>query len=134
MRPLMTNRFKTFWMPLILVVVSITMLWTATAADRATLVVFNANWCASCREVVPVVRDIASQNNLTVREIDVDSQTAPKEARSYGLSIPNDEPPQVYLVSRGRVTLLYNGRAYRMGYSESARAAILQNLQQSLGQ
>jgi thiol-disulfide isomerase/thioredoxin len=100
------------------------------AAARGTLVLFNANWCASCREVNPVVRDIASQNGLSVTEIDVDSQTAPKEAHNYGLSIPNDGPPQVYFVDRGKYTLLFNGKEYKFGYPDAARATILRNLQQ----
>lgn len=102
------------------------------AAARGTVVLFNANWCASCREVDPIVQDIAAQNNLGLTEIDVDAQTAPKEARNYGLAIPNDGPPQVYYVDRGRATLLYNGKDYKFGYGDMARATILRNLQKVL--
>jgi len=108
---------------------SVTMGWAAT---RASIILFNANWCASCREVTPIVQDIASQNSLGFTQIDVDAQTAPKEARNYGLSIPNDGPPQVYFVDRGRSTLLYNGKDYKFGYGDAARATILQNLQKVL--
>jgi thiol-disulfide isomerase/thioredoxin len=101
------------------------------AANRGTIVVFDANWCASCREIVPISREIAQQNNLGFAEIDVDYQNAPKQAQSYGLSIPNDEPPQVFYVDRGRATLLYNGRGARYGSGEAARATILQNLQRA---
>lgn len=102
------------------------------AATRGNIVLFNANWCASCREVAPIVQDVASQNNLGVTQIDVDAQTAPKEARNYGLSIPSDGPPQVYYVDRGRSTLLYNGKDYKFGYSDMARSTILRNLQRVL--
>jgi thiol-disulfide isomerase/thioredoxin len=105
---------------------------TGWAASRGTVVLFNANWCASCREVNPIVQDVASQNNLGYTQIDVDAQTAPKEAHNYGLSIPNDGPPQVYYVDRGHATMLYNGKDYKFGYGDAARATILRNLQQVL--
>ena len=101
------------------------------AASRGNMVVFSANWCASCREVLPIVRDVASQNGMGVTEIDVDSQMAPKQARALGLSMPNDEPPQVFYVDRGRTTLLYNGKNFKFGYPDAVRAALLQNLQRS---
>jgi len=100
------------------------------AAARGSMVMFTANWCASCREVDPIVREVASQNGMSVTEIDVDSQTAPKEAHNYGLSIPNDGPPQVYYVDRGKYTLLFNGKDYKFGYPDTARATILRALQQ----
>lgn len=104
----------------------------ALAAGRGTMVIFNANWCASCREVVPIAQEIAGQNGMTVRQIDVDAQDAPKQASSLGLSIPNGEPPQIFYVNRGRSILLYNGRGYKFGYSDAVRSTILQNLQQVL--
>jgi thiol-disulfide isomerase/thioredoxin len=102
------------------------------AAGRGSLVVFDANWCASCREVLPIVRDVAGQNGLSVTEIDVDGQTAPKQAQSLGLSVPNEEPPQVYYVNRGRATLIYNGKGFKFGSGDAVRATLLQNLQRVL--
>jgi thiol-disulfide isomerase/thioredoxin len=105
---------------------------TTWGASRGTLVLFSANWCASCRDVVPIVREIAGQNELDVAQIDVDSQDAPRQARHYGLSIPTDEPPQVYFLNRGRATLVYNGKSFRAGGSGAVRTTLLQNLQQVL--
>lgn len=105
---------------------------SAWAAARGNMVVFTANWCASCREVVPLVRDIAGQNSLSVTEIDVDSATAPKQAQSFGLGMPHDEPPQVFFVDKGRSTLIYNGKGYKFGYQDATKATILQNLQKAL--
>ncbi len=102
------------------------------AATRGNMVVFTANWCASCREVVPIVRDVASQNNIAVTEIDVDSATAPKQAQGLGLGMPHDEPPQVFFVDKGRSTLIYNGKGYKFGYQDAAKTTILQNLQKAL--
>ncbi len=120
---------------LVLTVVALTVskgLLSAWAVNKPTMVVFTANWCASCREVVPIARDIASQNNLSITEIDVDSATAPKQAEGLGLSMPHDEPPQVFLVNKGRSSLIYNGKSYKFGYQDAARSMILQNLQSSL--
>lgn len=102
------------------------------AANRGTVVVFDANWCASCREIVPIAREIASQNGLGFTEIDMDQQDAPKQARSFGLSIPSEDPPQIYFVDRGRTSQLFSGRGHRFGAGEAARATILQNLQRVL--
>jgi thiol-disulfide isomerase/thioredoxin len=102
------------------------------AVSRGTMVVFTANWCASCREVIPLVRDIASQNNIAVSEIDVDSVSAPKQAQGLGLSVPQDEPPQVFFVNKGHAVLIYNGKNYRFGYQDAAKTTILQNLQTAL--
>ncbi len=102
------------------------------AATRGNMVVFNANWCASCREVVPIVREVAAQNSISVTEIDVDSATAPKQAQGLGMGIPHDEPPQVFYVEKGRSTLIYNGKGYKFGYQDAAKTTILQNLQKAL--
>jgi thiol-disulfide isomerase/thioredoxin len=124
--------WKTIFLMALGVAVAAGSLLAGWSAGRGTLVVFDANWCASCRELVPVIKDVAGQNSLSVSEIDVDAQDAPKQAHSYGLTIPNDEPPQVYFVSRGRATQIYNGKGYKFGYSDAARATILQNLQRVL--
>lgn len=132
-RILHTLRLKRVWLLAIPVMLAfwsgVSTMW---AAGNGTLVFFHANWCASCREVLPIVQEIAGQNNLTVLQIDVDNQNAPQQARNFGLSIPSDEPPQVYCMNHGRATLIYNGKSYRSGGSGSARATILQNLQQVL--
>src|SRR5690606_165889 len=95
---------------------------TAVLGPRAfaqdQVVVFTANWCASCREVVPVVREVVQQNGLPAVVIDVDSQYAPREASRYGLSVPTEAPPQVFLVRESRIIRLYNGEQYRFGGRE----------------
>jgi thiol-disulfide isomerase/thioredoxin len=109
-----------------------TSLSPAWSQGKGSMVIFAANWCASCREVVPIAREVASQNGLDVVEIDVDSPDAPKRAQSLGMSIPNGEPPQVFYTNRGRTVLLFNGRGYKTGSGAAVRATILQNLQKSL--
>src|SRR5687767_9564172 len=53
------------------------------SSSKPTMVMFSANWCASCRKVLPVAKEIADQNNMTLMQIDVDSQDAPKQARNF---------------------------------------------------
>lgn len=96
------------------------------------LVIFNANWCASCRDVLPLVQDIAASNHLELTTIDVDAHTAAKDARILGLSLPKEGPPQVYYVHKRKTVLLYSGENYKFGYNTQIRATILQNLQQAL--
>lgn len=104
--------------------------WT----NRGSLVFFTANWCASCREAEPVVKEVADQNNLSVLEIDVDSADAPKQAHNAGLSIPTEAPPQVYFLGHGRTTLIYNGSKAPHATGEDVRSALLAKLQKILPQ
>ncbi|HEY9744979.1 MAG TPA: hypothetical protein V6C99_02040, partial [Oculatellaceae cyanobacterium] len=57
--------------------------------DKGSIVIFRANWSASCREVEPLAKEVAAQHGLNVIEIDVDSQFAPKQAKGLGISIPS---------------------------------------------
>lgn len=127
------NRHRILLGAVTLGLVGVSLAMMVQAAARSTVVVFEANWCASCREVIPVVREIAAQNNLGMQEIDVDAQNAPAQARNYGLNIPTGDLPQVYLVTNGSSSVLFDGRNYRFGKTDAIRATVLQNLHQSLG-
>lgn len=131
----MKTQKKWFIALMVLLVVGISVakgVLSGWAVSRGTMVVFTANWCASCREVIPLVRDIAVQNNIAVSEIDVDAASAPKQAQGLGLTMPQNEPPQVFFVNKGRAVLIYNGKNYRFGYQDAAKTTILQNLQTAL--
>jgi len=103
----------------------------AFAAHRggAAIVAFSADWCASCQSVLPIAQEVAGANGLSVSVIDVDGKDAPHQAGEYGLSIPNSQPPQVYLVHNGRVTLLFDGREYNYGHDDDVRSLMLERLQ-----
>ncbi len=118
----------------LLAVLGISALITAEAAKKngSSLVMFTASWCAACRPVGPIVQEVAGQNNLAYQSIDVDFQNAPAMAADFGLTIPSADLPQVYLVKAGRVSLLFDGRGFRMGKEELVRTTILNTLQQSL--
>lgn len=96
-----------------------------------TIVVFAANWCATCRDAVPIIQNVASENGLNVNVIDVDAQDAPKTASSYGLSIPKTDIPQAYLISGSSTKLILDGRNYSYGQGAAIRATLLTNLQQA---
>lgn len=95
------------------------------------LVIFTANWCASCRNVAPIVQEVGSQNGIAVHSIDVDLQDAPSQASNFGLTIPSADLPQVYYVEQGHVNLLFDARQYKFTKPEVIRNQILSNLQQS---
>lgn len=109
------------------------LLVTATLpafAQTIYIVLFDANWCASCHEFVPIIREVATQNHLKVREIDVDAQNAQRTAANLGLSIPTRTLPQVFIVTSGKATQILDGSAYRLGDGKAVREAILQGLHQ----
>lgn len=107
--------------------------FSLAANTKNAVVIFTASWCANCRDVVPVVQEIAGQNGLTVQQIDVDSQTAQSQARTFGLTIPTSELPQVYLLNKNNVSLIFDGKRYQYGRADVVRATLLQNLQRDLG-
>lgn len=117
----------------LMAVVWVSLYGLTEAASRTSIVVFSAKWCASCREVTPIVQEIGQQNGIQVQEIDVDAQNAPAQARTYGLSIPSGNLPQVYLVQGGTSSVLFDGSNYRMGRGQIVRTTVLQNLQRGLG-
>ena len=101
-------------------------------AEDANIVLFNANWCAQCREIDPIVQEVADQNHLPVKEIDVDDQNAPREVKTMGLSIPTKRLPQIYLLSQGKAILLFDGAKTSFGNDiQAIRATLLQRLRQS---
>ena len=68
-------------------------------AERPVLVDFWAAWCAPCKQVAPVVAQLAADfpEQLTVIAVDVDSN--PKLAERYGIM----SIPQLLLFSGGQV-------------------------------
>ncbi|MEB3245190.1 MAG: thioredoxin family protein [Vampirovibrionales bacterium] len=98
------------------------------AADK-TLVVFTAGWCANCRDVIPVIEDVAREQGLAVVMVDVDKQDAPKLAKTYNLAVPSLEPPQVYYIMGTQKTLLFDGRNYNPAQPASKlKSQLLQQL------
>ncbi|GAA2784336.1 thioredoxin [Kitasatospora sp. CM 4170] len=83
------------------------------AADGPVLVDFTADWCPPCRQMVPVLADIAREeaDRLTVVSLDVDRN--PETQARYGvLSMPTlmvfrgGEPVRSVVGARAKARLL----------------------------
>lgn len=124
---------KTLLSLLLLAVMAMMSALPAQAQKESDLaiVVFHASWCASCRRIIPITQEVAGQKGMVVVLIDVDNPEAPNLAKSYGLSIPKTQPPQVYFVNRRSVGLLYDGKNYQYGQDDKAKSDIMQKLQNS---
>ncbi|QDY79094.1 thioredoxin [Streptomyces qinzhouensis] len=82
-------------------------------ADRPVLVKFTADWCPPCRQIAPVLAEIAREeaDRLTVVRLDVDRN--PLTTRRYGvLSMPtlmvfrDGEPVHTSVGARAKRRLL----------------------------
>ncbi|MGV9312042.1 thioredoxin [Streptomyces sp. NPDC003691] len=82
-------------------------------ADRPVLVKFTADWCPPCRQIAPVLAEIAREEaeRLTVVSLDVDRH--PLTAQRYGvMSMPtlivfrDGEPVHVSVGARAKRRLL----------------------------
>jgi thiol-disulfide isomerase/thioredoxin len=79
---------------------------TARSDKGPTILVFTANWCASCREVMPAVQGLVSQKGFLMQLVDVDQEVAVKLAKDYGLTLNRLDPPRVYYISPGKPPVL----------------------------
>ncbi len=102
----------------------------AAAMPGDQLLVFTANWCANCRQVVPVVNDVARQQQVEVISIDVDASNAPSQAKRYGVGILESDLPHVYLLRNGTPKLVIDGKNYIYGEDAMVRGEILSALGQ----
>lgn len=100
----------------------------AFAQQGNQLIVLTANWCANCRSMIPIVQDTARQNRMSVTLIDVDQQSAPKQAKEFGIPILSRDLPQVFLVSPSGTRLVLEGKNYTYGDDELVRSDLLQAL------
>lgn len=75
----------------------------AFAVNKPCVVLFCADWNIRCREAKPALESVVASydNKVDLREINIDSQTAPDAAISLGLSIPRAIPYIVIIDKNG---------------------------------
>ncbi len=86
-------------------------------AGKPAIVDFWAEWCAPCRQIAPIVEELAAQygDQLTVVKVDVDSN--PAIAGRYGVrSIPT-----VLAISGGQVVEQIVGARPKADFEEMAK-------------
>ena len=68
-------------------------------ADRPVLVDFSATWCGPCKQLEPVMHELATEMDSQVKFVRVDVDRAPTTAAKFGvLSVPT-----LLLVQGGQV-------------------------------
>jgi len=67
--------------------------------DKPVVVDFWAEWCAPCRQIAPIIKDLAARYGDQVKVVKVDVDSNPRTAGQFGVrSIPT-----VLAISGGRV-------------------------------
>lgn len=89
-------------------------------ADRPVLVDFWAEWCAPCRAIAPIVKELASEHEGKLKVVKVDVDQSPQSAAKFGVrSIPT-----VLLFQKGTVVGQLNGARPKSAFQELVQKAV----------
>ena len=54
-------------------------------ADRPTIIDFWAEWCAPCRQIAPIISELAAEYGDRVKIVKMDIDSSPKTPGQYGI-------------------------------------------------
>jgi len=125
---------------LLTVIMLLTLVFTPAlswpkASDKPSsgsiVVVLTASWCGTCRELIPVFKNVVNDyasSGLKLVVLDVDDYSNHSLASSYGINLDGSDLPQVYLSRHGNTVLLFNGDNYQFGQTKQAESQIRKRL------
>ena len=81
-------------------------------ADQPVLVDFWAPWCGPCRQIAPMIDDLAKENAGSAKVVKVNVDESPQAAQNYGVqSIPTlmvfkgGQPVETFVGGRPKAVL-----------------------------
>ncbi len=99
-----------------------------SASKDVSYVVFTANWCANCREIIPIAQSVSASQGVPITLIDVDASNAPKQAKQFKLTIPTRDLPQIYLKTQSGAQLIFDGSHYSYGQTDEVRTLLMNQI------